>query len=67
MSNQIKHQEQIDLSIVIPIFNEEGNLEELYDRLTNALVPIKQSYEIIFVDDGSTDRSFEISRQIDSN
>ena len=64
MSNQIKHQEQIDLSIVIPIFNEEGNLEELYDRLTNALVPIKQSYEIIFVDDGSTDRSFEISRQI---
>jgi glycosyltransferase involved in cell wall biosynthesis len=64
MSNQIEHQEQIDLSIVIPVFNEEGNLEELYDRLTNALAPIKQSYEIIFVDDGSTDRSFEISRQI---
>ena len=64
MSNQIAHQKQSDLSIVIPVFNEEENLEELYDRLTSALAPIKQSYEIIFVDDGSTDRSFEILRQI---
>ena len=64
MSNQIAHQKQIDLSIVIPVFNEEENLEELYDRLTSALAPIKQSYEVIFVDDGSTDRSFEILRQI---
>lgn len=64
MSNQIADQKQIDLSIVIPVFNEEENLEELYDRLSSALAPIKQSYEIIFVDDGSTDRSFEILRQI---
>lgn len=64
MSNQIADQKQIDLSIVIPVFNEAENLEELYDRLRSALAPIKQSYEIIFVDDGSTDRSFEILRQI---
>ncbi len=50
------------LSIVIPVFNEAENLHELYDRLTNALTRLKKSYEIIFVDDGSTDSSFEFLR-----
>jgi glycosyltransferase involved in cell wall biosynthesis len=43
------------LSIVIPVFNEEGNLQELYKRLTAALGEIGLPYEIVFVDDGSVD------------
>ena len=62
MSNQIENQGQINLSIIIPVLNEEENLQTLYDRLTSSLARIKKSYELIFVDDGSTDRSFEILR-----
>jgi glycosyltransferase involved in cell wall biosynthesis len=49
----------IELSIVIPLFNEEECVEPLYAQLKGALEPLGQSYEIIIVDDGSTDQSFE--------
>src|SRR5215472_13354444 len=48
------------LSIVIPIHNEEHSILPLYDRLTAVLEQLGQSYEILFVDDASTDRSFEL-------
>src|SRR5580700_4537199 len=48
------------LSIVIPIHNEEPSILPLYDRLTAVLEPLRQAYEILFVDDASTDRSFEL-------
>src|SRR6202050_3767955 len=48
------------LSIVIPIHNEEPSLLRLYDRLTAVLEPLRQAYEILFVDDASTHRSFEL-------
>jgi glycosyltransferase involved in cell wall biosynthesis len=48
------------LSIVIPIHNEEPSLLPLYDRLTAVLEPLKRPYEILFVDDASNDRSFEL-------
>src|SRR5580704_9441931 len=48
------------LSIVIPIHNEEHSLLPLYDRLTAVLEPRRQAYEILFVDDASVDRSFEL-------
>jgi glycosyltransferase involved in cell wall biosynthesis len=50
--------DEFELSIVIPLFNEEENVEPLYAQLKEALESLKQSYEIIIVDDGSTDRSF---------
>jgi glycosyltransferase involved in cell wall biosynthesis len=50
----------VELSIVIPLFNEEESVEPLYTQLKEALEPLEQSYEIIIVDDGSTDRSFEL-------
>ena len=43
------------LSIVIPVMNEEGNLPELYERLTAKLEEINLPYEIVFIDDGSSD------------
>ena len=48
------------LSIVVPIHNEEHSILPLYDRLTAVLEKIRRPYEIIFVDDASTDRSFEL-------
>jgi len=47
-------------SVVIPVFNEEGNLEPLYTRLTKVMNELGKPYEIIFVDDGSQDNSFQI-------
>ena len=49
-----------EISIIIPVYNEEGNLEELYRRLISVLVKIDDTYEVIFIDDGSTDNSWEI-------
>ncbi len=52
------------LSVVIPVHNEEATLLPLYDRLTRTLEKLGRPYEIIFVDDASTDRSFELLAQL---
>ena len=49
-----------DVSLVIPVFNEEGNLPKLHQEITDALEPYGKRYEIIFIDDGSTDASFAL-------
>ncbi len=49
-----------EISVVVPVFNEAGNLEELHAKLSDIFRCITESYEIIFVDDGSTDNSFKI-------
>jgi glycosyltransferase involved in cell wall biosynthesis len=54
---------KLDLSIVIPIYNEEENLPILYEKLKSVLDKLGKSYEIIFVNDGSTDRSWEIIKE----
>ena len=48
------------LSIVVPIHNEEPAILPLYDRLTCVLDKLRKPYEMIFIDDASTDRSFEL-------
>ena len=48
------------LSVVIPVHNEESAILPLYDRLTAVLGSLNTPYEIVFVDDASTDRSFEL-------
>ncbi len=52
------------ISIVIPIFNEEENLDQLYERLINASPLWKETFEIILVDDGSNDSSLEMMQDI---
>jgi glycosyltransferase involved in cell wall biosynthesis len=47
------------LSVVLPVFNEEGNLFHLHQRLTATLSGVEPNYELIFVDDGSRDKSVE--------
>jgi glycosyltransferase involved in cell wall biosynthesis len=49
-----------DLSVVIPIYNEAPNIEPLYRELTEALEVSQRAYELILVDDGSTDDSWHI-------
>jgi len=52
----------LEYSIVIPVFNAEKNLEELAIRLKKVLDRLNESYELIFIDDNSSDRSWEILR-----
>ena len=55
------------LSVVVPVFNEEANLPELHRRLAVVLPDVVDSYEILFVDDGSRDRSWELIRGLAAN
>ena len=50
----------MDLTVVVPVYNEEENIQNLYDQLTGVLEPLGLEYEIICADDGSSDRSFEL-------
>jgi glycosyltransferase involved in cell wall biosynthesis len=53
-----------DLSLVIPVYNEKDNLPLLMQAIRAALQPLQQTWEVIFVDDGSTDGSTEILAQL---
>jgi glycosyltransferase involved in cell wall biosynthesis len=52
----------VDLSIVIPVYNEEENLPPLWAELRDVLESLRLSFEVVFVDDGSRDRSAELIR-----
>jgi len=52
------------LSVVIPVYNEEESLPELYERLEEVASKLGWDYEYIFVDDGSTDRSIIVLREL---
>jgi glycosyltransferase involved in cell wall biosynthesis len=49
---------QTKLSFVVPVMNEEGNVRALYERLALKMQQLGMRYEVIFIDDGSTDRTF---------
>ena len=55
------------ISVVIPIYNEEENLTLLYEELTEVLTSLDRAYEILFVDDGSRDRTLEIAAELAAN
>ena len=53
-----------DFSVVVPFLNEEESIAAMYDAIVSACEPIDRSFEVIFVDDGSTDRTLEIAAEI---
>jgi glycosyltransferase involved in cell wall biosynthesis len=56
----------MDVSVVLPVYNEVENLVPLHAELTDALTALGRSYEVIYVDDGSRDHSWEILQRIRS-
>lgn len=54
----------MDISVVVPLFNEAESLPELESWIRRVMTENKFSYEVIFVDDGSTDRSWEVIEQL---
>lgn len=61
---QPQHSGGVDISVVIPLYNEEGSLKELHQQLRSTLGRMNVRYELLFVDDGSTDRSFTVLRDL---
>lgn len=55
-----KKDKKIEISIVVPFYNEEDNIKELYGKLTLVLKNLGITYELIFIDDGSTDKTRDI-------
>ncbi len=52
------------ISVVVPVYNEMANLEVLYDALSATMQGVGRSYEVVFVDDGSSDSSFEVIKRL---
>ena len=60
----MKESRPVDISVVVPVFNEEENLPILVPRIVEVLNPLGKTYEMIFVDDGSTDRSRHLLKEM---
>ena len=54
----------LNLSLVIPVYNEEGNLRPLFDAIHKALDPLSRTWEMVFVDDGSLDNSLDVLNEL---
>ena len=66
MTQQFMSERSELLSVVVPCFNEEESLSRTHDRLTAALSTLDLDYEIVYVDDGSRDRTADVLRSIHS-
>ena len=64
---QSQQQGWADISVVIPLYNEEDSLKELNAQFRSVLGRMNIRYEILFIDDGSTDRSFQVLRDMKRN
>lgn len=64
MVSYMKSKPTIYLSVVIPVYNEQENLKHLTERLIKTCEKIKKNYEIIFINDGSRDKSLELLNQL---
>ena len=56
----------IEISIVVPVYNEEDSLPELVDQLLDAMSNMKNTFELVLVNDGSVDRSAEVLKRLSS-
>ena len=54
----------MDISVIVPLYNEAESLPKLYEWIAKVMKENKYSYEVIFVNDGSTDNSWEVINQL---
>ena len=55
---------ELDVSVVVPVYNEEDSIPEMYGQLTEVLSQLGRTYEILVIDDGSADRSYELLKEL---
>jgi len=63
-SFELTKSKKLDISIVIPVYNERENLSLLDEKITKSIKPLNKKYEVILVDDGSVDGSVELIRKL---
>lgn len=59
--------DELDISVVVPLYNEDESLPELYAWIERVMIANGFSFEVIFVNDGSTDRSWEVIEQLQAS
>ena len=67
MNEMEKDKKMPCISVVIPVFNSENTLQELYNRVTKSLIAHSSDYEIIFINDASGDNSSKVMHSIAEN
>lgn len=65
--DRISQQQQKYISVVVPVYNEEANIEHFYEKIVEVMDGLPYAFELIYVDDGSTDRSREILRRLETH
>jgi len=63
-AGMVKQGSSPEISVVVPLLNEEENIEPLYQALRETLEGLDKGYEIVFIDDGSTDNSYEVLERL---
>jgi dolichol-phosphate mannosyltransferase len=58
--------DQPEISVIVPLYNEAVNIEALYSALMESLQPLNRLFEIVFVDDGSRDGSFDLVKSLNA-
>lgn len=61
---ELNEEKKIKISVVVPIYNEEGNVKELHSRILTECQKLGKTFEIIFVDDGSNDKTVEMCKNL---
>ncbi len=59
MESENSNQQSVKYSVVVPVYNEEGNVKKLHDEILQEIKKLNEAFEIIFVNDGSTDKTLE--------
>jgi len=63
-TSDLTNSKALEISIVIPVYNERENLTMLDEKISKSIKPLNKNYEVILVDDGSVDGSAELIRKL---